>query len=256
MIAYGHVGDQYGTDRHPGDNLEISKGYFEKCVSIARGIVQTDPQDRTARYDLANALMRLGNIDIPGQNRVPSLAALRESVAILESLALESPEATRYRAPLAVAYQYTGLCLRDMGRGDEAIAELRRSVALADTLMAAHPGDINFTARIVRGERLIAEILVSRHDAPSALPHAQRSLAIAEKYADGPETGIRKRYLADAHFGLAEVHRGLGKWPEAEDHARQAISLWNAPEVKDADPKLRQQANAVMAESAIRMAHK
>ena len=113
--------------------------------------------------------------------------------------------------------------------------------------MAAHPGDINFLARIVRGERLIAEILVARHDPAAAVPHAQRSLSVAEKYVNGPEPGIRKRFAADAHLGLAEVHRALQKWPEAQDHARLAILLWNSPEVKDADPKLRQQAAAILA---------
>jgi tetratricopeptide (TPR) repeat protein len=257
MIAYGHVGDQYGSPPivHPGD-LERSKVYFEKCVSIARGIVQTDPQDRTARYDLANSLLRWGNAAVPGADLAPSLAALRESVAILESLAQENPQATRYRAPLALAYQYAGMCLRDMGRFDEAIAELRRSVALADTLMAAHPGDINYLARIVRGERLIAEVLVGSHDPASALAHAQRSLSVAEKYVDGPEPGIRKRYVADAHFGVGEVDRALQKWPEAQGQVSQAISYWSSPEVKDTDPKLRQQANAILAEASAHLTRK
>lgn len=257
MIAYGHVGDQLGSPpvAHPGD-LERSKAYFDKCVAIARGIVKTDPQDRTARYDLANSLLRWGNIEIPGANLAPGLAALRESEEILESLAKESPQATRYRGPLAVAYQYTGLCLRAMGRADEALIELRRSVDLAETLMAAHPGDINFLARIAKGERVMAEILASRHDSAGALAHAQRSLSVAEKYSAGPEAGIRTRYVADSHFGLAEVDRALQKWPEAQDNARQAIALWNSPEVRDVDPKLRQQATAILAESAARLAHK
>ena len=254
MIAYGHVGDHLGSPpiAHPGD-AERSKEYFAKCVSIARGIVQTDPQDRTARYDLANSLLRWGNISLPG---VASLGALRESVAILESLVEENPQAIRYRTPLTLAYQYTGLCLRDMGRAEEALGELGRSVALANAMMTAHPGDINFLIRIARGERLIAEILVSRHDTAAALTHAERGLSIAEKYAAGPEAGLRKKFLADAHLGVAEVQRALGKWPEARDHARQADSLWSSPEVKDVDPKLRQQAAAILTESTVRMARK
>lgn len=251
MIAYGHVGDHLGSEpiMHPGD-LERSKGYFDKCIAIARGIVQTDPQDRTARYDLANSLLRWGNIAIPGADLAPSLAALRESAAILESLAQENPQATRYQLPLALAYQYTGTCLRDMRRMDEALVELRRSVALSDHLLAVHPGDINAVGRIARGERLIAEILVSRHDPSAALVHAQRGLSVAENNVNGPEPGIRKRYVGSGHFGLAEVNRALEKWREAQDHARQAVSIWSSPEVKDVDPKLRQQANAILADCA------
>ena len=111
-------------------------------------------------------------------------------------------------------------------------------------------------ARLVRGERLIAGILASRHEPAAALAHAQRALSIAEKYAAGPEASLRKKYLADANLGVAEVQRALGKWPEAQNHARQADSLWSAPEVKDVDPKLRQQAAAIVTESTARMAHK
>jgi hypothetical protein len=102
----------------------------------------------------------------------------------------------------------------------------------------------------------MAEALVAIHDPAAAVPHAQRSLLIAEKYVDGPEAGIRKRYAGDAHLGVAEVDRALQKWSEAQEYATQAIALWNSPEVKDADPKLRQQANAILAECTAHLTRK
>jgi eukaryotic-like serine/threonine-protein kinase len=257
MIAYGHVGDHLGSPFIP--NVGDAKGardYFDKCVAIARRIIQMDPQDRTARYDLGNALLRQGAAEVPGGDRAQSLAALREAVGTLEALANEAPGAVRYQRPLMLAYQYLGVCLREMGRLDEAMVELRRAIELADAVMLARPGDAPALSRLVRDEREMAFILASRGDAAGAIFHAERGLSIAQKYLDGPEPGLRKRYLGDSYFSLASVDRTLHKWQEARDNALQAIAHWNLPEVTDVDPGSREQANAILTESAAHLARK
>jgi tetratricopeptide (TPR) repeat protein len=222
-------------------------------VAIARRLVKADPQDRTAQYDLANSLLRQGAAEVPGADRAESLAALRESSAILESLAREEPSAIRYQRPLALVHQYAGICLREMGRLDEAMAELRRSMEIADAMMAVHPGDASALSRLVRNERDMAAILASRGDSAAALSHAQRGLYVARRYVDGPEPGLRKRFLADAYFGLASIDRTFHKWQEARDNAQQAIANWDQSDVKDSDPGNREQAAAIVAESAAQL---
>lgn len=250
MIAYGHVGDQLGSPfiTTTGEDA-AAKIYFDKCVSIAREILAADPLDRTARYDLGNALLRQGAVEIPAQ-RAASLAALRESVAVLESLARESPKLIRYQRPLMLALQYTGICLHKMGRLDEAMVELRRSVEIADAIMLDHPGDVTALSRIVRDEREMGDILASRGDAAGALLHARRGVEIARKYLNGPEAGLRRRYVGDAYHGLAKVDRILHKWPEARDDAQQAMAFWNQPGVKDLNPETRDDTVAILRESA------
>jgi serine/threonine protein kinase/tetratricopeptide (TPR) repeat protein len=257
MIAYGHVGDNLGSPFII--NAIDPKGareYFDKCVVIARQIIKADPQDRTARFDLANALLRQGAAKVPGGNRAEDLAALRESAALMDSLAREDANALRYQRPLTLIHQYVGICLRDMGKLDEAAVELRRSIEVADAIMVAHPGDAAALSRLVRDERELAAILASRGDSAGAWAHAQRGLALAQKYLDGPEPGLRKRYLADSYFGLATIARTLHKWPEAHDNAQQAFVHWNASEVKDTDPTNRDQATAILAESAVHLPRK
>ena len=257
MIAYGHVGDHLGAPFIiNASDPAGARVYFDKCVDIARQIIKADPLDRTGRYDLANALLRQGAAVVPGADRTQSLAALRESTAILESLAREDPSAIRYQRPLMLVHQYVGICLHDMGRLDEAMTAFRHSMEIADAIMTAHPGDVTSLARLVRDERDMAAILASRGDAAAALSHAHRGLTIAQRYLDGPEPGLRKRYLADSYFGLASVDRTLRKWPEARDNAQQALNYWNASEVKDVDPTNRDQASAIIADSAAHLSHK
>jgi len=257
MIAYGHVGDHLGSPfMLNASDPKGAREYFDKCVAIARKIIKADPQDRTARFDLANALLRQGAAVVPGGDRAESLAALRESAEIMESLAREDPNAMRYQRPLTLVHQYVGMCLREMGRFDEALVELRRATQIADGTMAAHPGDAPALSRLVRDEREMAYIFVARGDSAAALSHAQRGLTIAQKYLDGPEPGLRKRYLADSYFALASVYRSFHKWQEAHDNAQLAIENWNASEVKNTDPSDREQATAILAESTAHMPRK
>jgi tetratricopeptide (TPR) repeat protein len=257
MIAYGHVGGHLGEPFAPnvGDSKQ-SREYYDKCVAIARRIVTADPQDRTAQYDLANALLRQGGAEVPHADHATSLAALRESSEILESLSREDPSALRYQRPLSAVYQYLGTCLREMGRFNEALDELKLSTAVADATMVTHPGDTPSLGRIVRNESDSSAILISRHDLTGALTHAQRGLSVAQKYADGPEQGLRFRYLGNAYNSVAAVDRALGKWQDAHDHAQLAIDNWSRPEVKDVDPASRQQATAVLSEAASHLPRK
>jgi len=257
MIAYGHVGDHLGSPfMLNASDPKGAREYFDKCVVIARQIIKADPQDRTARFDLANALLRQGAAVVPGGDRAESLAALRESAEIMESLSREDPNAMRYQRPLTLVHQYVGMCLREMGRLDEALVELRHATQIADAIMIAHPGDAPSLSRLVRDEREMAYIFVTRGDSAAALSHAQRGLSIAQKYLDGPEPGLRKRYLADSYFALASVNRSFHKWQEAHDNAQQAIDYWNTSDVKNADPSDREQATAILAESTAHIPRK
>jgi serine/threonine protein kinase len=257
MIAYGHVGDHLGSPFITAEgDPKGAKVYFDKCVAIARGIVRDDPQDRTARYDLANALLRQGAVEVAEGEPADSLAALRESARILESLGEEDASAMRYQRPLTLVHQCTGVRLRKMGRLDEALVELRRSIEIADAIMVTHPGDAPTLSQLIADEREVGAILASRGDAAGAIVHAGRGLSLAQKYANGPEPGLRKRYLAESYYGLASVNRTLHQWREAGENAQQAIAAWNSPEVKEVNSKHRQEAAAILADSSAHLPRK
>lgn len=251
MIAYGHVGDHLDSPFASNlGNPKEAREYFQKCVSIARRIVETDPQDRTARYDLANALLRLGAVEGPGRDFRQSLARLKEASAIMESLVAEDPRATRYQRPYGLALTNLGVCQREMGRLDEALDTQQRGAAVGESMMAAHPGDINALLRITKSQMEISGILITRHDLAGALAHAQTAFAVAQKFASGPEPGLRFRNLGNASNALAAADRALGNWRDARDHAQLALDNWNRPEVKGVEPENRHQAAAILAESA------
>ncbi len=213
MIAYGHVGSILGLPfiTNMGDSNGALE-YYAKCVAIAREIVHADPQDRTARFDLASSLLRDGSIDAPQRNLADSLAELREAAGMMEALNVADPQAVRYQRGLALSYEYIGYRLRDSGNKDQALTELQRSVAVANAIIAAHPGDVSALAQLIKSEEGIAKILLSRGDSGGAIAHAERSILLTQENLKGPEQGVRFRYLGTAQYTLAVIERSLGNW--------------------------------------------
>jgi hypothetical protein len=142
-----------------------------------------------------------------------------------------------------------------MGKLDEAMVEFKHGTEIAYATMVTHPGDAPALSRLVRGEREMAAILASRGDSSGALLHAQRGVSIAQKYLQGPEPAIRKRYLGQSYLSVASIDRTFHKWPEARENAELAIAQWS-PEVKDVDPADRERAAAIVAESSAHLSHK
>jgi serine/threonine protein kinase/tetratricopeptide (TPR) repeat protein len=250
MIAYGHVGDHLDPTQSTGGDGTEARDYFRKCVDIARHIVANDPQDRTARYDLAQSLLRFGQVSGPGRDFARSLAALTEAVSILEGLSAEAPTSARYSRALVQARSYQGTCLREMGRMDEALAAHRSVEAAATRIMDAHPGDVGMLLRITKSETEISTILLARGDLAGADAHAQKGLSLAQRYAGGPERGLRIFYLGNANFSLAEVDRARHDWAAARQHAQQALDAWNSSGANTLGSPPRQQASAILAEAS------
>jgi hypothetical protein len=137
-----------------------------------------------------------------------------------------------------------------MGRSDEAVVELGRAVAVAERILVAHPGDVVGVARLTRSESEISGALVSKKDLAGALAHAQHGVAVAEKNADGPEPGVRLRYLGNSYTSLAYADRARGNWQDAREHAQLALDTWERSHLPEVDPRNRQLASAILAESA------
>src|SRR5580704_1290316 len=93
MISYGHVGDELGSPVmfSFGDSVG-ARVYYRKAVVIGEEIYRADPNDQTAKFDLAAGLQRLGMIDLSTPHPDESLAVLKRSTAMLESIVANDPE--------------------------------------------------------------------------------------------------------------------------------------------------------------------
>jgi tetratricopeptide (TPR) repeat protein len=240
MIGYGHVAAILGNPfvYNLGDS-EGAREYYGKALAIAKDISKRDSQDRTAQYDLASALLRLGAIDAPADRSAVSLAMLRKASEILVPLAKADPKMLRYKRTLSVAYEYAGRRLNEMGRPNEALAEFRRSLEVAEGILATNPDDPSTRTEALVNVAAIANVLAEKGDRAGALTYARQGIGRAEQYlATGPDRELGGPRIPKSYFALASVYRSLAKveartaaqrvadWRDAHAAAERAVSEW------------------------------
>ncbi len=240
MISYGHVGDQLGSPvvNSLGDSAG-ARAYYRKAVEIGEEIYKADPNDTTARFDLAAGLERLGMVDVPASEIPESLAMLERSAIMLERIVADDPNNVSRKRMLALALEYAGHRLQSLGRYPEAIARYRRSVVLSDSMLAADPTDRPARSQVTASSRGMATAMAMAGDRNAALRQIQTMIARAQAAVDeGKDTRYRQRFLEECLLELGSIYEILAKqspawqhrqdWDAARTALRRAISLLDA----------------------------
>lgn len=240
MISYGHVGDQLGSPvvNSLGDSAG-ARAYYRKAVAIGEEIYKADPNDTTARFDLAAGLERLGMVDVPASEIPESLAMLERSAIMLERIVADDPNNVSRKRMLALALEYAGHRLQSLGRYPEAIARYRRSVVLSDSMLAADPTDRPARSQVTASSRGMATAMAMAGDRNAALRQIQTMIARAQAAVDeGKDTRYRQRFLEECLLELGSIYEILAKqspawqhrqdWDAARTALRRAISLLDA----------------------------
>lgn len=126
MVSYGSLGDVLGS--RLGANLGDLSGAaaaFAKAEALARTTVAEDPADRRARFDLVNALLRLGSLlaDAP-DSAAAALVHFEQADEANRRLLAEEPSSDRYGYLQLVIDRRMGRVLAALGRRADAVARL------------------------------------------------------------------------------------------------------------------------------------
>ncbi len=128
LLTYGHLGDALGLPESNGLGLlpEAVKQY-EKAAEIAGWIVQRDPSDRVARFDLAVAHSRTASCLLEEPNgAAEALSHLSRAESIFSILLKEDPSNQRPRLQAFFVNSYAAKGLIALGRDAEAERRLER----------------------------------------------------------------------------------------------------------------------------------
>ena len=201
--------------------------YANKAAVIARELVKANPQDATARYDLASVLVRLGSIP-PASGQVrESLGFLEESLELLRALVQASPKSFNYVEAASMAHEYAGHRLRELGELDRAESEYRQSLSMIEAVAAGSPDKVSVVSQALSAEQALARILAERGSRQAAIDYANRAVARAEKFWGVPKDEQRHSgYLGRALFTRAVVRRQLGDPAAARESALDALKQW------------------------------
>ena len=240
MIGYGHVGDVLGNPvmLSLGDSAGARANYG-KAVAIAEEISNADPNDLTAKYDLATSLQRLGMVDVSASERAESLATLQRSASMLENIVASDPKNVRRGKTLSLTLEYVGHRLQSLGRYREAISNYQRSLAMANAELAADPADRSAMSQAIASGRGVAAALALSGDRAGALRQAQATVANAEGYfKNGTDKRSGQRYVAASTMELGSIYEILAKhsptseqkrnWEAAREALGRSVSLFEA----------------------------
>jgi tetratricopeptide (TPR) repeat protein len=201
-----------------GDPIGASD-YYGKVVALAREIAAADSSNHQAQYDLGHALSRYAILQGQPAERTRSLALLREAEGVFEKVLAADPNSTSAVRGLALAEEYAGNRLLDLGKPQEALVEYRRSLAIAERA--------DLASQAITDERAIAQQLARQGGASAAREMAKRALAEAERFARSSPEGVRaKNNFAMAYSAVGSVEEILGDCHAARAAATRAISEW------------------------------
>jgi len=237
LLGYGHVADTLGS--HVVFSLGDSPGaraYYRKTVAIAEEIYNADPNDATAKFDLAVSLQRLGMMDIPASGTAESLAVLQRSASMLESIVAIDPKGLAHKKQLALTLEYVGHRLASLGRYHEAITNFQRSLAMANDFLAADPTDRSAMSQAVASGRSLATAIALTGNRAAALGQAQATIKRAEDSV-GIDTRGGQRRVAEAMMELGSIYeilagsmgsQGKRDWEAARSALGRSLSLLEA----------------------------
>jgi serine/threonine protein kinase len=228
LVAYGTYATLLGVPWSPNLNRPAeARIYGAKAVSLARKLASADPENATARRDLAISLSRLAMIDPAADGVTASLSGLEEAQRLLAPIAAANAKSAEMANQLAAILEYKGHRLETLGRTEEAVTSYKQSIALLEPFLQSKNDSV--TVQHLDGQESLALLYSSSPDSSSALDFADRSLAQAKEYSSlAPPTDVKTTALARAWSTLAMVQQRLGQLDQSKQSAASAMKLWGS----------------------------
>ncbi|MBL8135505.1 MAG: serine/threonine protein kinase [Acidobacteria bacterium] len=177
MVSYGSLADVLGA--RAGENLGNIAGAtaaLEKATALARATAAEDAADRRARFDVVNALLRLGAL-LADNAAAPAtaLTPLLEADGLNATLLAEEPASDRYGYVQIVIDRRIGRVLAAAGRNADAAARFERVRARAPKLLSG-PNGPSTRSQLLQATIDLARIRAAAGDArATALAHEATS---------------------------------------------------------------------------------
>ena len=212
--------------------------HFAQAIRMLRRIVDKDPHDKLARAELRASYSALAQPLGLQTNNVGdtegALEALRQGIAIGESLAAEEPENLAFRQGLAVSYGDAARLSLNSGRTADAVDYASKALAIGESLVAKNPQDPLYRRELAIQHRNVGGPLLQTGDAAGALKQFRQAVSIFEQLAkEDPNDARTRRSSAYAYRDLAEALAATGNRADAETNFRRALRIFEELAAKD-----------------------
>ncbi|MEZ5289462.1 MAG: serine/threonine-protein kinase [Vicinamibacterales bacterium] len=215
IVSYGNLGDVLAgrTGQNLGDVAGASQA-LRRAAALAHGLLDDDPADRRARFDVVNAELRVGSVLADGAGAfAEALPHYEETDRLNAALLAEEPSSDRYGYLQLVLDRRLGTALAALDRRSEAAARLRRVVEKAPAFSEG-PNGVNARQQMVLSLAELAAVLAAGGD-PAAAATADRAAAALETAPPQPPAAA-----APAHATAARAYLTLAARAPRERRGR------------------------------------
>jgi eukaryotic-like serine/threonine-protein kinase len=181
--AYRRVGDVLGNAREA--NLGDAAGAlasYRQALRLLGTLAAQRPLDRSLQGDLAETLLRIGDVQLKTRESEAALASFRRSQAIAEKLGADAPGDRRARVILASAHIGSADALGQLGDRTSAIDRVTRTMAILDAL-AVHPGDLDSRRLAARARKRLGSLYSDVGDTTRSVALQLEALGLSESLA-------------------------------------------------------------------------
>jgi tetratricopeptide (TPR) repeat protein len=193
-----------------GDALAARQTY-RAAVEITERLAEVDPQNATARMDLATSYAMLGRATAESGGNQAGLDYLQKAVEIAEKEVAHDPKALHGHRILGLCYLWRGQVSLASRRLDDALRDYRRSEAILEAITAADPSDVQARVELAATNEKIADAVVQKGERRVAETMYHQVLTVVEPLADAGTPNVQAQYTAaDAYAGLGAMLQNHG----------------------------------------------
>jgi len=204
---------------------EIRRTLLEEALKFYQGFLPARSNDPTMRHETARAHMRVAVISEDLGRAVEAVAASREAIALLRSLAADSPANSEYRRDLVAAlYELAPVLASEFGDKLGAAAAMEEAVSLETELAAEYPDEPEY--RRGHSHVRLAMRLNQLSRRGEAEGYYRGGLRLCQHLvSDFPNVLRYRSDLAHAHHWFGVYLGRSGRFDEAERHLRECLAL-------------------------------
>jgi tetratricopeptide (TPR) repeat protein len=197
-----------------------------RAVDVQKRLVERFPTDTSYR-DTEGQYLRSNGRDLDALGRsAEALAVFLEATAVQQKLLADAPDVPEHRLNLGKSRALLAGSLTELGRFDEAEAELHKAVPLLEKACTAAPDQAAWPAELALAGTQFGRLFRERGDPAAGLPWFTRAVdTLRECAAKNPAFADVRQYRTEAHAERAEALDRLGRHAEALADWDRAIEL-------------------------------
>ena len=227
------VVDDFLTDVSENDLLQapgvqpVRKQLLDRALIYYEEFIEEHRDDRSLRFALAQANVRVGRINDELGTQQYSLPAFERAIELLEGLVDADPEEPEYRYHLADAKHRVAWAYYHNGQAAKAFAVGLQAIAMQEKLVEDYPKSARYRELLARGLVDHGEALEVTGQDEAAVNVARRSLQLFSELNDEfIESGRFRAELAEAHTRFGNFLYRVDRFDDGLESHRAALAIY------------------------------